>query len=215
MTCLARANGASTGVIAGSEAKRQAASSIPTQKKSNVHPLHWKGSLIDIACMKRYLSFRPVGNDPEAQGPRFRPADTPHFLPANGARGLAAGQTITIGDAGGRAITVLAQPPESPNYPLAKEKMVRLFDRGVVQCAATPSTRAFGLAMWNGVKGYSRLLPFDEVGNERAAEALRDVIVKPGKKLEAKVTGTMVDGTTVDVDSVDVKGKHKQSGESE
>ncbi|HEV2501104.1 MAG TPA: hypothetical protein VGY31_16155 [Terriglobia bacterium] len=38
------------------------------------------------------------------------------------------------------------------------------------------------------------------------------MIVKPGKKLEAKVTGTMVDGATVDVVSVDVKGKHKRSG---
>lgn len=162
--------------------------------------------------MKRYLSFRPVGNAPEAQGSRSKPAGTPHFLPVNGASGLAVGQTITIGDAGGRAITVFALPG-SLNYPSPREKeMARLFDRGVIQCAATSSTRAFGLATWNGTEGYSRLLPFNQAGNERSAEVLRDVIVKPGKKLEAKVTGTMVDGATVDVVSVDVKGKHKRSG---
>jgi hypothetical protein len=75
-------------------------------------------------------------------------------------------------------------------------------DNAAKQCAASASTQTFGLAMSGG-----QVVQFDSSGNSKAQEALKDVEMQPGKKIKAKVTGTMENQQTVRVASVEVKGK--------
>jgi len=52
-------------------------------------------------------------------------------------------------------------------------------------------------------------MQFDPEGNEKAKEALKDADVQPGKKVKAKVTGTMENKATLRGAEVDVKTKGK------
>lgn len=67
-----------------------------------------------------------------------------------------------------------------------------------------PSSQALGLATSDG-----QVMQFDADGNEKAKEALKHADVQPGKKVKAKVTGTMEDKSTLKVAAVDVKPKGK------
>lgn len=78
-------------------------------------------------------------------------------------------------------------------------------DSAIKKCTPTPSTQSFGLAMNNG-----QLFQFDEEGNLKAIEALRENPAEPGKKVKAKVGGTMQDNTTVKVASVDIRSKNNK-----
>ena len=71
-------------------------------------------------------------------------------------------------------------------------------------CVASPSAQALGLATSDG-----QVMQFDPAGNTKAKEALKGADVQPGKKVKAKVTGTMEDKTTVKVAAIDVKAKGK------
>lgn len=75
-------------------------------------------------------------------------------------------------------------------------------DNAARQCPASASTQKFGLSMSGG-----QVVQFDNSGNTKAQDALREVAVKPGKNIKAKVTGTMQDKQVVRVASVEVKGK--------
>jgi hypothetical protein len=60
-------------------------------------------------------------------------------------------------------------------------------------------------------KGDGAVVQFDPAGNAKAKDAIKDANVEQGKKLKAKVTGTMENDTTVRVASVEVKAKGKHS----
>jgi hypothetical protein len=79
-------------------------------------------------------------------------------------------------------------------------------DNAVKQCAASPSAQTLGLATSDG-----QVLQFDQDGNAKAREALKSADVEPGKKIKAKVTGTMENKATVNVASIEIKGKGKRA----
>ena len=79
-------------------------------------------------------------------------------------------------------------------------------DTAAKQCPPGPSTQAFGLAMSAG-----QVVEFDKNGDALARGALKDTTVQSGKKIKAKITGTMENETTVKVASLDVKGKGKRA----
>ena len=54
------------------------------------------------------------------------------------------------------------------------------------------------------------VVQFDPQGNAKASEALKEVPIETGKKVKAKVAGTMESKTTVDVASVDIRAKGKR-----
>jgi hypothetical protein len=87
-----------------------------------------------------------------------------------------------------------------------------MVDQASKRCTATAATQAFGLALSDG-----QVVSFDGEGNTKASEALKEVSVQAGKKVKAKVTGTL-EGQTVKVASLEIKGKHSsqpsQSGAS-
>jgi hypothetical protein len=89
----------------------------------------------------------------------------------------------------------------NPQQSAQMEKATRI-DKAAKQCPASPSTQNFGLAMSGG-----QVVQFDSSGNSKAQEALKGIEVQPGKKIKAKVTGTMENQQTVRVASVEVKGK--------
>ena len=80
------------------------------------------------------------------------------------------------------------------------------FDDAAKQCVATASTQTFGLALSDG-----KVVKFDQEGDAKASEAVKETTVQPGKKIKAKVTGTMEDNDTVKVASVEVKGKRSST----
>jgi hypothetical protein len=82
-------------------------------------------------------------------------------------------------------------------------------DNAAKQCPPSSSTQTFGLSMSGG-----QVVQFDRDGDAKAAEALKQVSVQPGKKVKAKVTGTMANATVVKVASVEVKGKRASTGSS-
>lgn len=169
-------------------------------------PKHWSGSLVDVSCMSKALSQTEApksGSGPEGH--------LPHLLGSSFAAqtGQPPGGPIPAGQAGQAPGTPSTYPaPEGAQSPdmspeqaeqIAKASKV---DEAAKQCAAGPSTQAFGLAMSGG-----QVVKFNTDGNTKALEALKEVEVQPGKKVKAKVTGTMQDESTVKVASVEVKGK--------
>jgi nicotinate-nucleotide pyrophosphorylase len=87
---------------------------------------------------------------------------------------------------------------QSAQAAAAAERM----DAAAKQCAASTSTQSFGLALSDG-----KVVQLDNQGNTQASEALKTIDVQPGKKVKAKVTGTVEDNNIVRVASVEVKGK--------
>ncbi|MGH9327840.1 MAG: hypothetical protein ACRD2B_14320 [Terriglobia bacterium] len=139
----------------------------------------------------------------------------PPFIPPSG-------QTSSPGKPGSHAPTGRQTPsahsPE-PTYPpeppqpaprmIAEAQLhatrAKQIDRAVKQCTATPATKDFGLVTPSG-----KVLKFNQAGDTKAAQTLKNAALKPGKKLKAEVTGTMPpDSTTVNVASFAVKGKQK------
>ncbi len=75
----------------------------------------------------------------------------------------------------------------------------------IKKCTPTASTQNFGLAMGNG-----QVVQFDNEGNLKASEAMRENPAEPRKKVKAKVGGTMQNSTTVNVASLEVKSKNNK-----
>lgn len=180
----------------------------------NAKEKHWSGSLVDIPCMVKILKNDNQGAAPAAgSGPAV-----PQFM-GSGFAGQAGQQpgsgvnpgATTPGQGGATAPTPTYPGPGAnqgadnsgmtPQQSAQMAKATRI-DNAAKQCAASPSTQTFGLAMSGG-----QVLQFDSSGNGKAQEALKDVQVQSGKKIKAKVTGTMQDQQTVRVASVEVKGK--------
>jgi hypothetical protein len=90
----------------------------------------------------------------------------------------------------------------------ARDAQVERLNNAEKQCAANASTQSLALVTSDG-----ELMRFDADGTAKAREALKDAgAPEPGKKVKAKVTGTVENNHTVKVASVDVKtGKAKRS----
>lgn len=175
---------------------------------------HWSGSLVDIPCMVKILK-----NDNQNQNASPATGSSPgvpHFM-GSGFTGQAGQQPGAGGPPGaagqGGATAPMGAPSQSANQgaatdsgmnPQQSAQIARAtrIDEAAKQCTASPSTQTFGLAMSGG-----QVVQFDNSGNSKALEALKAVDVQPGKKIKAKVTGTMENQQTVRVASVEVKGK--------
>jgi hypothetical protein len=178
----------------------KSAKNVPKEK-------HWSGNLVDVSCMAKTLAS---GN---AVTPLAEPAPTaPQFM-GGGAVSPQAGQVPGAGGQGGMGTGQRGQEPNLPatatNPDLSTDDQARMsqankLDNAVKACAASRSSQALGLATSDG-----QVMQFEPDGNEKAKEALKDADVQPGRKVKAKVTGTMEDEATLKVAAVDVKPKGK------
>lgn len=179
-----------------------------TSKATSEKQKRWSGSLVDVGCMAKALSTTASGSTPAAS------TDTavPHLL--SPAPGQQPGQQPAVPSGAGNT-PGMQSPATRPTYPgeaagnngMSPEQQAQMaraakVDDAAKQCVPTSSTRTFGLAMSGG-----QVVRFDNDGNSKVQAALKNVAVQPGKKVKAKVTGTMQDATTVRVDDVEVKGK--------
>lgn len=191
-----------------------ASSASAQQHMSTQKEKHWTGSLVDVRCMAKALGSGTLNASPAATASNPTAA-TPHFTPAPDQLQQPGGQgagAMPAGQAGSAS-----RPGVGPTYPgqesgqnpdmnqtqsaqaaAAAERM----DAAAKQCAASTSTQSFGLALSDG-----KVVQLDNQGNTQASEALKTIDVQPGKKVKAKVTGTVEDNNVVRVASVEVKGK--------
>lgn len=189
----------------------QGQSDTTKNAQSSSKEKHWSGSLVDVGCMAKAL------HADNAASPQSEPTlNAPHFTgggsPGGGqVPGGTAPGGMGTGQRGQEPVptTTGASSDITPAQQAEAEK-VRRVDDAAKSCLATPSTEALGLATSDG-----KVVQFDPEGNAKAREALKDADLQPGKKVKAKVTGTMEDSTTVKVASVEVKGKtgkHSSAG---
>ena len=182
---------------------------------------HWSGSLVDIPCMAKLLRNQQQGDTQGggAASPGTPEGGAPHFM-GSGFAGQGGqqpgGGAVTPGTpAAGQGPAAPSMPSQAPDNsgmtPAQTAQMAKAerVDKAAKQCIASPSTQNFGLAMSGG-----QVVQFDSGGNSKAQEALKEVQVQPGKKIKAKVAGTMQNNVTVSVSSVEVKGKRAPGGSS-
>lgn len=182
-----------------------------SMKNGKTKEKHWTGSLVDVKCMASAL--RSTGATPgqnDASG-------MPHFMGSNWVSPQAGGQMPAGGGQSGAQMPSQAGPtqtgpggqtPSTVTNPQVEAKMAQeeQVDNAAKQCTPSPSTQVFGLAMSDG-----QVVQFDKNGDTLAQGALKDNAVQSGKKIKAKVTGTMQSETMVKVASLDVKGKGKRA----
>jgi hypothetical protein len=198
-------------VAPGNTEEPSPASSSTSMNKGSGKEQHWSGSLVDIPCMAKMLDKQQGATSGGSANPATPQSGVPRFMGSGfaGQAGQQPGGAITPG-AGtpGQAPATPSLPGQSPDNSgmtpaqqaqIAKAERV---DKAAKQCAASASTLNFGLAMSGG-----QVVQFDSEGNSKAQEALKQVEVQPGKKIKAKVTGTLQNNVTVKVASVEVKGK--------
>lgn len=189
-----------------------ASSSTSMSKGKDGKEQHWSGSLVDIPCMAKLLRSQQQSTTPGGAGATgASQGSAPRFM-GSGFTGQAGQQP---GGAGAPGVPAQGQAPATPSIPsrtpdnsgmtpaqAAQMARTERVDKAAKQCVASSSTQNFGLAMSGG-----QVVQFDSDGNSKAQEALKEVQVQPGKKVKAKVTGTMQNNVTVKVASVEVKGK--------
>jgi hypothetical protein len=167
----------------------------------------WSGNLVDISCMAKALSNQNGNANPGAD------TGQPHFMGSSFAGqagqqpggGMPPGGGAPGGQAPATAPTYPSQTSANPGTsPAEQAQMARAakVDNAAKQCTASSATQDFGLAMSGG-----QVVQFDRDGNNKAQDALKEVEVQPGKRIKAKVTGTLENSTMVRVASVEVKGK--------
>jgi hypothetical protein len=170
------------------------------KSKSGAKEKHWSGSLVDVGCMVKVLA---PGTDTAKPGSAPGP-HTSHFL-GGGAPSPQAGQPAGgVGSSSGPGANGPTPQGASPEEDAQRLAHVARVDNAAKQCAPTPATRAFGLATSDG-----QVVQFDPPGNVKASAALKDTPVEPGKRIKARITGTMANSSTIDVDTVDIKSKGK------
>ena len=193
---------------AGSTATETPYPGSTTAQRAEGKEKHWSGTLVDVNCMAKQLS---TGSDAPVQQPETAPASVPHFASEAPEPAPEGAQQRPAGGGG-------AMPESNPNTTptpgtgngadvsqadAAQMAKAQRIDNAAKQCSPSSSTQMFGLSMSGG-----QVVQFDRDGDAKAAEAIKQVSVQPGKKVKAKVTGTMENTTTVRVASVEVKGKH-------
>jgi len=162
---------------------------------------------VDVSCLAKTLASGNAITPPAEPAPAV-----PHFMGAV----PASPQEGQVPGAGGQGGMGTGQRWQEPNLPStttnpdisadeqARVKQASKVDNAIKACTASPSSQAFGLAT-----SYGQVMQFDPEGNEKAKEALKDADVQPGKKVKAKVTGTMENKATLRGAEVDVKTKGK------
>jgi hypothetical protein len=191
--------------------------SSSSAQKLDTKEKHWSGALVDVSCMAKELS---AGNNASPQQPAATaPAGVPHFASEVGEPPLDSGQQRpgggAMGPGEGNPNTTptpnTATPGATDMSPADAAQMAKAarIDNAAKQCPPTSSTQTFGLSMSGG-----QVVQFDRDGDTKAAEALKEVSVQPGKKVRAKVTGTLANTTTVKVATIEIKGKRSSQGSS-
>ena len=180
----------------------------PAKSSKNVpKEKHWSGNLVDVSCMAKTLASGNAVTPPAEPAPAV-----PHFIGAVPASPQV-GQAPGAGGQGGMGTGQRGQEPNLPstttNSDISADEQARInqatkVDNAIKACSASPSSQALGLATSDG-----QVMQFDSEGNEKAKEALKDADVQPGKKVKAKVTGTIENKATLRVAEVDVKTKGK------
>lgn len=191
-------------------------SSTAPPKMSNKEK-HWSGSLVDVSCMAKELS---AGSKAPAQPPAVSaPQGVPHFTgeasepqPDGGQQPSGGGGMTGPGEGNPNTTlppaTIANQTaPEMSQAEAARMAKAARIDKAAKQCPTSSATQMFGLTMSGG-----QVVQFDQAGDAKAAEALKEVSVQPGTKVKAKVTGVMANANMVTVESVEVKGKRSPQG---
>jgi hypothetical protein len=171
---------------------------------------HWTGTLVDVGCMAKTLGSQ---NMVPSSGPGF---GVPHLMGWGAATPQKSLDYTPEGNVVPAAQVNYAQAGQQPGQSgqpgmgpsdrvpdpnaAAEARAARVNDAART-CAATPTTQTLGLATGEG-----QVLQFDHNGNVKAQSALKNADVEPGKKVKAKVTGTIQNGTTVMVASIELKG---------
>jgi len=96
-------------------------------------------------------------------------------------------------------------PNMGPNE-IAQMQRAAMIDNAAKQCAATPSTTSFGLALGDG-----QVIRFDGDGDSKASQAIKDVELEPGKAVKATINGIDRGSGSVQVASVEIKHKGKRA----
>jgi hypothetical protein len=160
-----------------------------------------------------------TGSSAPVQQPETAPAGVPHFASEapepspEGAQQRPAGGGGAMGPPESNPNTT--PTPGTPTGPdmsqaqAAQMAKAARIDNAAKQCPPSSSTQTFGLSMSGG-----QVVQFDKDGDAKAAEALKDVSLQPGKKVKAKVTGIMANTTMMKVATVEVKGKRASTGSS-
>jgi len=185
--------------------------------KTSTKEKHMSGALVDIGCMSKALggsNGAPAAPNPAASS---APPGASNFVETGGQApgGAGGGQTPGSGPGGPGAgspsspgASGMPQPSAGGMSPEEQARQARAerIDNAAKQCTPTGQTQVFGLE-----KGDGEVVQFDPAGNAKAKDAIKDANIEQGKKLKAKVSGTVESENMVKVDSVEVKGKGKHS----
>jgi|SRR5579862_1293064 len=174
---------------------------------------HLNGSLVDIGCM--VTTLREVSKASPQTGAG---SDVAHFMGGGLAAAQAGPGQVSPGGPGTMQGPMQRNPdtgvpPENPTSTNPDPQQAQLeqamkVDKAANECVASPQAQNLGLAMAGG-----QVVQFDQNGNAKAKEALKTADVEPGKKIKAKVTGTMEDKNTLNVASIEIKEK-RSSGKT-
>jgi hypothetical protein len=204
-------------------------SANPTKDTKPPKEKHWTGILVDVGCMTKALGADNLGY------PTGSVFNAPHLagwgaaIPQKTLDHAPEGNTISPvqdsfaspgqqqpGQPGQQGTTPAPSPRGPEPMPGTQERVpdatsaeqeraIKVNDAAAV-CAASSLTQTVGLATGEG-----QVFKFDQDGNLKAEEALKSADVPPGKKVKAKVTGTLKDQSTVMVASIEIKRAGKQS----
>lgn len=201
--------------------------------KSSAKGKHWTGILVDVGCMSKTLGAEnmvipagPVFGAPHligwgaaipqktldhAPSGNVLPAEQESFMPPGQQQPGQPGQQGTMPSTAPRnpepVPGTMEQLPDPTNG--AQARATRVNDDARM-CAASRSTETVGLATGEG-----QVFQFDQDGNAKAKTALKAADIPPGKKIKAKVTGTLQDQSTVMVAAIEIKGAGKQASLTE
>lgn len=198
----------STGSSNRSSTQNQAA--ISTNQHNREKQKRWSGNLVDANCMAKVMSGAATATDQDSSRPDAgsRQRELPEPMPENpppqpdrsASPRMEPGQSRQTG-----ALPPGQNPDQNPDISQAQAaEMARAnkVDDEAKQCVASAETTVFGLVLPGG-----QVVRFDDEGNAKTGKALKTVTVEPGKRVKAKVTGTLEGGETVKVSSVEIKGK--------
>jgi hypothetical protein len=193
----------STGQSPDSTTQNGTTASTSTEKRKSEKEKHWSGSLVDANCMAKAISGMTQSSSQSQAGTTQR--ELPEPVPQNPAPQADRSPRMGPGQQQAGALPPGQNPDQNPDLSQAQAaQMARAarIDNEAKQCAATIATTVFGLALPDG-----QVVRFDDEGNAKAGAALKAVVVEPGKRVKATVTGTLEGGDTVKVAAVGVKGK--------
>lgn len=184
--------------LAASSPQNPAADASTKKPKTGAKEKHWSGTLVDVGCMVKALRRGNGAVNPDAApGP-----STSHFLGSGGASPQAGQASGGVGSSPGGGANGASPGGASDEQDAERLARVARVDSAAKQCGAAPATLTFGVATSDGL-----VVQFDPEGNQRASQALKGAAVEPGKKIKARVAGTLVNDWTLHVASVEIKGK--------